>query len=74
MRYVLISMALGLVTAISGCTSDNIDYTGITQPNYYFDEGGLPFTDNGYYKQRYYAGPRYYSLRHIPRNEWRKPR
>lgn len=53
MRYVLFSMAFGLLAFASGCTSDNRDYMSVFQPNYYSDMGGIPLyrfsTGRGYH-------------------------
>lgn len=42
MRYVFISLAIGLMMSLSGCMSDNYDYVSSFQPDYY-NNSGLQF-------------------------------
>lgn len=35
MRYILVSLTIGLLAPLSGCMSDNYDYVTAFQPSYY---------------------------------------
>ncbi|MCX8572445.1 hypothetical protein [Aminobacter sp. MET-1] len=63
MRYIFVSLAIGLSVPLPGCMSDNYGYVSDFQPNYYNDYG---------LKFGYATGPQGHHLRYLREHEFRR--